>query len=106
MLVGSTERLENSTSSNRIPGRLSTSFNAAHGMSRSSGPLSYGFQSLEASIEAQDIQGESPPSIASIKTEILDTSSDTPTEVTPKNFNIDLVEVEKKVVDNSTCKKL
>ena len=85
MLVGSTERLENSSSSNRIPGRLPTSFGMAHGMSRSSGPLSYGFQSLEASIEAQDIQEDSPSSIASLRTEMLDNSSEAAAEISEKS---------------------
>nr|XP_012139232.1 PREDICTED: JNK-interacting protein 3 isoform X1 [Megachile rotundata]XP_012139233.1 PREDICTED: JNK-interacting protein 3 isoform X1 [Megachile rotundata]XP_012139234.1 PREDICTED: JNK-interacting protein 3 isoform X1 [Megachile rotundata]XP_012139235.1 PREDICTED: JNK-interacting protein 3 isoform X1 [Megachile rotundata] len=82
MLVGSTERLENATSG-RGPSRL-PSLGLAH-MSRSSGPLSYGFQSLEASINAEDFQEESPPNAANLKTEMLDNSSEATVETSDKS---------------------
>lgn len=83
MLVGSTERLENSTSSSRAPSRLPT-LGMAH-MSRSSGPLSYGFQSLEASTNAEDIQEECPSGGASLRTEMLDSSSEATVEMSDKS---------------------
>lgn len=83
MLVGSTERLENSTSSARGPSRLPP-LGMQH-MSRSSGPLSYGFQSLEASMNAEDIPEESPPSGDDLKTEMLDSSSDIPVDLSDKS---------------------
>ncbi|KAK1128434.1 hypothetical protein K0M31_002899 [Melipona bicolor] len=84
MLVGSTERLENS-SSGRGPSRL-PSLGLTH-MSRSSGPLSYGFQSLEASINAEEVQQEgSPPSaVANLRTEMLDSSSEAAIETSDKS---------------------
>ncbi|XP_058796711.1 JNK-interacting protein 3 isoform X2 [Phymastichus coffea] len=83
MLVGSSERLENSTSSARGPSRLPP-LGMQH-MSRSSGPLSYGFQSLEASMNAEDIPEESPPSGEDLKTEMLDSSSDMPVDLSDKS---------------------
>ena len=94
MLVGSTERLENSNANNRGPGRLPP-LGMAH-MSRSSGPLSYGFQSLEASMNAEDIQEESPPSVSSIKTEMLDSSSEAAVETSDKSQVTDQPEQENK----------
>ncbi|XP_048515745.1 JNK-interacting protein 3 isoform X2 [Athalia rosae] len=82
MLVGSTERLE-STTGGRGPSRL-PSLGLAH-MSRSSGPLSYGFQSLEASINADDGQEESPPNGASLRAEMLDSSSEAAIETSDKS---------------------
>ncbi|XP_046413580.1 JNK-interacting protein 3 isoform X2 [Neodiprion fabricii] len=82
MLVGSTERLENTTGA-RGPSRL-PSLGLAH-MSRSSGPLSYGFQSLEASINADDGQEESPPSGASLRAEMLDSSNEAAIETSDKS---------------------
>lgn len=82
MLVGSTERLENSTSSSRAPSRLPP-LGMSH-MSRSSGPLSYGFQSLEASMN-EEIQEESPPSVSSLQTEMLDSSSEAAIETSDKS---------------------
>nr|XP_033206507.1 JNK-interacting protein 3 isoform X9 [Bombus vancouverensis nearcticus] len=83
MLVGSTERLENS-SSGRGPSRL-PSLGLTH-MSRSSGPLSYGFQSLEASINAEDVDQESPPNVvANLRTEMLDSSSEAAIETSDKS---------------------
>ncbi|XP_053976020.1 C-Jun-amino-terminal kinase-interacting protein 4 isoform X4 [Hylaeus volcanicus] len=82
MLVGSTERLENATSG-RGPSRL-PSLGLAH-MSRSSGPLSYGFQSLEASINAEEIQEDSPPNAANLRTEMLDSSSEAAIETSDKS---------------------
>ena len=84
MLVGSTERLENS-SSGRGPSRL-PSLGLTH-MSRSSGPLSYGFQSLEASINAEEVQQEgSPPSaVANLRTEMLDSCSEAAIETSDKS---------------------
>ncbi|XP_023290320.1 JNK-interacting protein 3 isoform X2 [Orussus abietinus] len=82
MLVGSTERLENTTAG-RGPSRL-PSLGMAH-MSRSSGPLSYGFQSLEASINAEDSQEESVPNAASLRTEMLDSSSEAAIETSDKS---------------------
>lgn len=82
MLVGSSERLENSTN-NRGPNRL-PGLNLAH-MSRSSGPLSYGFQSLEGSMNAEDIQEESPTQGASLKSEMQDSSSEAVIETSDKS---------------------
>ncbi|XP_076178873.1 JNK-interacting protein syd isoform X3 [Ptiloglossa arizonensis] len=82
MLVGSTERLENATSG-RGPSRL-PSLGLAH-MSRSSGPLSYGFQSLEASINAEDVQEDSPPNATNLRTEMLDSSSEAAIETSDKS---------------------
>ncbi|XP_015431067.1 PREDICTED: JNK-interacting protein 3 isoform X2 [Dufourea novaeangliae] len=82
MLVGSTERLENATSG-RGPSRL-PSLGMAH-MSRSSGPLSYGFQSLEASMNADEVQEESPPNAANLRTEMLDSSSEAAIETSDKS---------------------
>ncbi|KAG7203528.1 hypothetical protein KM043_013579 [Ampulex compressa] len=82
MLVGSTERLENATGG-RGPARL-PSLGLAH-MSRSSGPLSYGFQSLEASINAEDTQEGSPPNVANLRTEMLDSSSEAAIETSDKS---------------------
>ena len=82
MLVGSTERLENTTGG-RGPSRL-PSLGLAH-MSRSSGPLSYGFQSLEASVNAEDVQEESPHNAASLKSEMQDSSSETAIETSDKS---------------------
>ncbi|XP_014599413.1 PREDICTED: JNK-interacting protein 3 isoform X2 [Polistes canadensis] len=82
MLVGSTERLENATSG-RGPSRL-PSLGLAH-MSRSSGPLSYGFQSLEASINAEEPQDESPPNAANLRLEMLDSSSEAAIETSDKS---------------------
>ena len=82
MLVGSTERLENAASgrgSSRLP-----SLGLGH-MSRSSGPLSYGFQSLEASMNADDIQDDSPLNAANLKTEMLDSSSEAAIETSDKS---------------------
>lgn len=82
MLVGSTERLENATNG-RGPSRL-PSLGLAH-MSRSSGPLSYGFQSLEASINAEDVPEESPSNAANLRTEMLDSSSEAAIETSDKS---------------------
>ncbi|CAL7944975.1 unnamed protein product [Xylocopa violacea] len=83
MLVGSTERLENA-SSGRGPSRL-PSLGLAH-MSRSSGPLSYGFQSLEASMNSEDVLEESPPNTAAnLRTEMLDSSSEAAIETSDKS---------------------
>lgn len=82
MLVGSTERLENAASgrgSSRLP-----SLGLGH-MSRSSGPLSYGFQSLEASMNADDVQDDSPLNAANLKTEMLDSSSEAAIETSDKS---------------------
>lgn len=86
MMVGSTERLENSTGG-RGPARL-PSLGLAH-MSRSSGPLSYGFQSLEASINADDVQQESPPNAVSLKSEMQDSSSEAAIEMSDKSLSTD-----------------
>lgn len=84
MLVGSTERLENSTSVRGPCGRL-PSLNYTH-MSRSSGPLSYGFQSLEVSMNAEEVTDESLPSIIpNLKTEMLDSSSEAAIETSDKS---------------------
>ncbi|XP_011496240.1 PREDICTED: JNK-interacting protein 3 isoform X1 [Ceratosolen solmsi marchali] len=83
MLVGSTERLENSTVNSRGPSRL-PALGMTH-MSRSSGPLSYGFQSLEASTNALDIQEECPSSGESLRTEMLDNSSNANVEMFDKS---------------------
>ena len=82
MLVGSSERLENASSS-RGPGRL-PSLGMAH-MSRSSGPLSYGFQSLEASINAEEIPEEIQPNAANLKSEMSDSSSEAVIETSDKS---------------------
>lgn len=82
MMVGSSERLENTTGG-RGPARL-PSLGLAH-MSRSSGPLSYGFQSLETSMTAEDIQEESSSNGASLKSEMFDNNNDTIIEVTHKS---------------------
>ncbi|XP_044599561.1 JNK-interacting protein 3 isoform X3 [Cotesia glomerata] len=82
MLVGSSERLENSTN-NRGPNRL-PGLNLAN-MSRSSGPLSYGFQSLEGSMNAEDIQEESPTQGTSLKSEMQDSSSEAVIETSDKS---------------------
>ncbi|XP_034940647.1 JNK-interacting protein 3 isoform X3 [Chelonus insularis] len=81
LLVGSSERLENTTNNRppRYPG-----LNLAH-MSRSSGPLSYGFQSLEASMNAEDIQEESPTHTASLKSEMQDSSGEAVIETSDKS---------------------
>ncbi|XP_015604711.1 JNK-interacting protein 3 isoform X6 [Cephus cinctus] len=83
MLVGSTERLENTTGG-RGPSRL-PSLGLAH-MSRSSGPLSYGFQSLETSMNAEDPQEDGPlTNVANLRTEMLDTSSEAAVETSDKS---------------------
>ncbi|XP_014482345.1 PREDICTED: JNK-interacting protein 3 isoform X2 [Dinoponera quadriceps] len=82
MLVGSTERLE-SVSAGRAPSRL-PSLGLAH-MSRSSGPLSYGFQSLEASINAEDVHEDIVPNTANLRTEMLDSSSEAAIETSDKS---------------------
>ncbi|XP_072762488.1 C-Jun-amino-terminal kinase-interacting protein 4 isoform X5 [Anoplolepis gracilipes] len=82
MLVGSTERLE-SVSTSRAPSRL-PSLGLAH-MSRSSGPLSYGFQSLEASMNSEDVQEEIIPNAANLRTEMLDSSSEAAIETSDKS---------------------
>lgn len=82
MLVGSTERLE-SVSANRAPSRL-PSLGLAH-MSRSSGPLSYGFQSLEASINVEDVQEDIVPNVTNLRTEMLDSSSEAAIETSDKS---------------------
>ncbi|XP_029166665.1 JNK-interacting protein 3 isoform X2 [Nylanderia fulva] len=83
MLVGSTERLE-SVSTSRAPSRL-PSLGLAH-MSRSSGPLSYGFQSLEASMSAEDVQEDMVVSnAANLRTEMLDSSSEAAIETSDKS---------------------
>jgi len=82
MLVGSTERLE-SVSTSRAPSRL-PSLGLAH-MSRSSGPLSYGFQSLEASINAEDVQEDIVSNVVNLRTEMLDSSSEAAIETSDKS---------------------
>lgn len=82
MLVGSTERLE-SVSSNRAPSRL-PSIGLAH-MSRSSGPLSYGFQSLETSINVEDVHEDIIPNTANLRTEMLDSSIEAAIETSDKS---------------------
>ncbi|XP_015120366.1 JNK-interacting protein 3 isoform X7 [Diachasma alloeum] len=82
MLVGSTERLENTTGG-RGPARL-PALGLAH-MSRSSGPLSYGFQSLETSMTAEDIQEEVSANGASLKSEMQDNSSEAAPETSDKS---------------------
>ncbi|XP_011877297.1 PREDICTED: JNK-interacting protein 3 isoform X2 [Vollenhovia emeryi] len=82
MLVGSTERLE-SVSASRAPSRL-PSLGLAH-MSRSSGPLSYGFQSLEASINAEDVQEDIVPNVVNLRTEMLDSSIEAAIEKSDKS---------------------
>jgi len=81
MLVGSTERLE-SVSVSRASSRL-PSLGLAH-MSRSSGPLSYGFQSLEA-INAEDVHEDIVPNTANLRTEMLDSSSEAAIEMSDKS---------------------
>ncbi|KAI4492191.1 hypothetical protein M0802_009997 [Mischocyttarus mexicanus] len=93
IMVGSTERLENATGG-RGPSRL-PSLGLAH-MSRSSGPLSYGFQSLEASINAEEPQDESPPNAANLRTEMLDSSSEAAIETSDKSQLTDQPEQENK----------
>ncbi|XP_077258920.1 JNK-interacting protein syd isoform X4 [Temnothorax americanus] len=83
MLVGSTERLESVSSATRAPSRL-PSLGLAH-MSRSSGPLSYGFQSLEASINAEDVQEDIVLNVANLRTEMLDSSSEAAIETSDKS---------------------
>lgn len=83
MLVGSTERLESSMPASRAPSRL-PSLGLAH-MSRSSGPLSYGFQSLEASINAEDVQEDIVPNVANLRTEMLDSSIEAAIETSDKS---------------------
>lgn len=83
MLVGSTERLESSVSASRAPSRL-PSLGLAH-MSRSSGPLSYGFQSLEASINSEDVQEDIVLNVANLRTEMLDSSSEAAIETSDKS---------------------
>ncbi|XP_050453640.1 JNK-interacting protein 3 isoform X3 [Cataglyphis hispanica] len=82
MLVGSTERLE-SVSASRAPSRL-PSLGLAH-MSRSSGPLSYGFQSLEASMNSEDVHEDIVPNTANLRTEMLDSSSEAAIETSDKS---------------------
>lgn len=82
MLVGSTERLENATGG-RGPGRLPSL--GLTQMSRSSGPLSYGFQSLEASMNAEDIPEEIPTHVTNLKSEMSDSSNETTIETSEKN---------------------
>ncbi|XP_011699971.1 PREDICTED: JNK-interacting protein 3 isoform X2 [Wasmannia auropunctata] len=83
MLVGSTERLE-SVSTSRAPSRL-PSLGLAH-MSRSSGPLSYGFQSLEASINVEDVQEvDIVPNVTNLRTEMLDSSIEAAIETSDKS---------------------
>lgn len=86
MLVGSSERLENTTGG-RGPARL-PSLGLAH-MSRSSGPLSYGFQSLEASINAEDVQEENSQNTVSLKSEMQDSSSEAAIETSDKSLSTD-----------------
>lgn len=102
MLVGSSERLENTTN-NRGPNRL-PGLNLAH-MSRSSGPLSYGFQSLEGSMNAEDIQEESPTQGASLKSEIQDSSSEAVIETSEKSQLTDNLPQENKIKNNSARSK-
>ncbi|KAL0109415.1 hypothetical protein PUN28_014469 [Cardiocondyla obscurior] len=83
MLVGSTERLESSVPASRAPSRL-PSLGLAH-MSRSSGPLSYGFQSLEASINAEDVQEDIVTNVVNLRTEMLDSSSEAAIETSDKS---------------------
>ena len=101
MLVGSTERLENASSS-RGPGRL-PSLSMAQ-MSRSSGPLSYGFQSLEASINAEEIPEEIPTHAANLKSEMLDSSSETRIETSDKSQLTDHPPQENKITTISRRK--
>lgn len=82
MLVGSTERLENTTGG-RGPARL-PALGLSH-MSRSSGPLSYGFQSLETSMTAEDIQEEVSTNGASLKSEMQNSSSEAAPETSDKS---------------------
>ena len=96
MLVGSSERLENSTVSNRVSSRL-PSLGMTH-MSRSSGPLSYGFQSLEASMN-EDIPEESPPSGESLRTEMLDNSSEAAPDISEKSLISEYAEQDNKVTE-------
>ncbi|XP_044016774.1 JNK-interacting protein 3 isoform X2 [Aphidius gifuensis] len=102
MMVGSSERLENTTGG-RGPARL-PSLGLAH-MSRSSGPLSYGFQSLETSMTAEDIQEESSSNGASLKSEMFDNNNDTIIEVTnksqPSNNTENKTPIKKPFMDDS-----
>ncbi|XP_051171638.1 JNK-interacting protein 3 isoform X2 [Leptopilina boulardi] len=82
MLVGSTERLENATGG-RGPGRLPSL--GLTQMSRSSGPLSYGFQSLEASMNADDIPEEISTHVTNLKSELSDSSNETTIETSDKS---------------------
>ncbi|CAK9809896.1 JNK-interacting protein 3, partial [Anthophora quadrimaculata] len=82
MLVGSSERLENANSG-RGPSRL-PSLGLAH-MSRSSGPLSYGFQSLEASMNAEEVQDDSPQNGTNLRTEMQDSSIEAVIETSDKS---------------------
>ncbi|XP_017787729.1 PREDICTED: JNK-interacting protein 3 isoform X2 [Habropoda laboriosa] len=82
MLVGSSERLEN-TNSGRGPSRLPP-LGLAH-MSRSSGPLSYGFQSLETSMNAEDVQNDSPQNGTNLRTEMQDSSIEAVIETSDKS---------------------
>lgn len=102
MLVGSSERLENSSANNRASNRLPLG-GMAH-MSRSSGPLSYGFESLQASINAEDIQEESPPSGDSLRTEMLDSSSEATVEISDKSQLSDQPIQENKVAPSAKSK--
>lgn len=86
MLVGSTERLENTTG-NRGPNRL-PGLNLAH-MSRSSGPLSYGFQSLETSINTEEIQEANQSQGTNLKSEMQDNSSEAVIETSDKSQSTD-----------------
>ncbi|XP_015184566.1 PREDICTED: C-Jun-amino-terminal kinase-interacting protein 4 isoform X2 [Polistes dominula] len=84
MLVGSTERLENASGGRGPPKYLS--HDLAH-MSRSSGPLSYGFQSLETNTNAEVLLDESPPNAAAnnLRTEMSDNSSEAAIETSDKS---------------------
>lgn len=102
MLVGSSERLENSTTVR--PSRLPPISGLSH-MSRSSGPLSYGFQSLEASINADEISEDSPPDGANLRTE-LDSSSDNTMEISEKSQLNEQPELDNQTTAMSRCEKL
>lgn len=95
MLVGSSERLENTTV-NRVPNRLPGALNLAH-MSRSSGPLSYGFQSLETSMNAEEIQEESQSQGTNLKSEMQDNSSEAAVEMSDKSQLTDYLTPENKI---------
>ncbi|XP_066599053.1 JNK-interacting protein 3 isoform X2 [Prorops nasuta] len=94
LLLGSSERLE-STTIGRGPSRL-PSLGMAH-MSRSSGPLSYGFQSLEASLNAKDIQDDSLLDAANLRSEMLDNSCETIAETFDKSQLTDQLMLENKM---------